>query len=217
MGTSRETRSVAGSRSFPNCGPSRRRTSWSPFILLGWGNRLHSCAVCIWEGQEASGLSHHPPLLVTCSGHEREGYSPWPPRELTPHPPLRSAERQTDSQVSEASSVTPFLIATGEAQGPASLLLPPGIQTQRGALAAAAGRGGGTWLKDRPLLPRDGSNRQEKQPSLLRAPPVPSRHPASSWGVGPRQGEELQSLARRAREELFHQAGQNKSGRTNAI
>lgn len=66
---------------------------------------------------------------------------------------------------------------------------------------------GGTWLNDRPLLPRDSSNFQEDQLSVSRDPPFSSRHPAGScraWGEA-RQGLEVQNVEKKT-EELINQA-----------
>ena len=133
----------------------------------------------------------------------REKAGHWPLRRLT-SPLPRSPERLANSQVPEATSVTPFLIPRGEAQGQAGLLLPLGIQTQG---RAPAGVEGGKWLNDGPLLPRDSLNFQENQPSLSGnlLSPLGIQQAVAGAGAG-KTGAELQSVEKRGREELINQA-----------
>lgn len=178
------------------------KQSWSPLCMSFRDGAADSTdgPVCIWEGQKARGLSSFPAfseVMVT-----REGAGDWPPRGLTSPLPPHPAQRGCPILKSQKPLLPPYFRPLEEEvrvhTGP---LLPHGIQTQGRALA---GGGEGNWLNNRPHLSRDSSYFQENQPSLRRAPPLPSRHPASGGQehLDPRRRQNS-SVEQGAREELL--------------
>lgn len=105
---------------------SQPKHSWGPVCACpsGAGQLTPQLSlVCIWEGQEARGLSLLPAFFEEMVIGKRASHQP---RGLTsPLPPSPSPERLAGPQVPEATCVTLSpLVPTGGAQGPARCSAP---------------------------------------------------------------------------------------------